>query len=380
MKPHKETSMKKYFLFLAFFVSLPAWPHVEVVVTNPVETDLAVPGVRDTKTVWIQMLCGAKHSIDVEQFYISDQAGEALVPVLDCIRESASRGVKVRLLVDKKFFATYPETVKELGQRPNIESRVVDYDSLTGGVQHSKFFVVDGNASFIGSANFDWRALSHIHEVGFKVDGVKFSLELLQIFNADWKAANGTGDVETASDSLFGLGLVASPPKMTPSFIPFSLDKIVSEIKAAERSIKIQIYEFSTGVYGNPTEKWHVLEDALKAAAARGVKIQLLVDATNMKKAKAELLALGKLANFEVRSVTIPKFSGGEIPFARLIHSKYMIVDDARYWMGTDNWSKNYFFNSRGVGVMGDTPRVSETLMQIFQRLWHSAYASDVRT
>lgn len=39
---------------------------------------------------------------------------------------------------------------------------------LTGGVLHSKFWVVDGQHIYMGSANMDWRSLA---QVGPKVQG-----------------------------------------------------------------------------------------------------------------------------------------------------------------------------------------------------------------
>lgn len=39
---------------------------------------------------------------------------------------------------------------------------------LTGGVLHSKFWVVDGRHVYVGSANMDWRSLT---QVGPKAQG-----------------------------------------------------------------------------------------------------------------------------------------------------------------------------------------------------------------
>src|SRR5581483_2394155 len=73
-------------------------PTAQVVLTVPVETVLDVPDVPDTRTVWIDMLRSARSRVDIEQFYVSEQPGSALTPVLDALREAAARGVLVRLL------------------------------------------------------------------------------------------------------------------------------------------------------------------------------------------------------------------------------------------------------------------------------------------
>ncbi len=71
----------------------------------------------------------------------------------------------MRLIVDAGFYKTYPDEPNNLAQLPNVEVKTIDYSSM-GGIQHSKYFVIDGSQCFLGSANLDWLALTHIHEVG----------------------------------------------------------------------------------------------------------------------------------------------------------------------------------------------------------------------
>lgn len=40
--------------------------------------------------------------------------------------------------------------------------RHVPMGRLTGGVLHSKFWVVDGRHIYVGSANMDWRSLTQV--------------------------------------------------------------------------------------------------------------------------------------------------------------------------------------------------------------------------
>jgi phosphatidylserine/phosphatidylglycerophosphate/cardiolipin synthase-like enzyme len=86
--------------------------------------------------------------------------------------------VKVRIIVDAGMYKTYPETVDWLGMQPNIYVVKYDVKALTGGIQHAKFFIVDGEQVFFGSQNFDWRALSHVHEIG-----VRFTLPKEKSYN-----------------------------------------------------------------------------------------------------------------------------------------------------------------------------------------------------
>ena len=76
-----------------------------------------------------------------------------------------------------------------------------------------------------------------------------------------------------------------------------------------------------------------------------------------------------------MRFVRVPPFSAGFIPFARVIHSKFMTVDGARAWVGTSNGSKGYFYTSRNVGVLVRGRAFTVAVAQIFDGLWRSRYA-----
>lgn len=359
---------------------------VEIVQSVPVETNLAVPGIRDTQQVWIEMLDAARRTIDIEQFYVESRPGEALEPVLEAVKSAASRGVRVRLLVDSNFFSKYPGEPRRLAGFRNIEVKVIDFSSI-GGVQHSKFFIVDGSVVFIGSANFDWLAMSHIHEVGVRLEDIKIARQLGAIFDRDWRAgravpAAGTSNQSLLSDEstapfalLEGVSLVASPRSLTPAGVGDTLDSLRRMISKARKRVRIQVYQYSTRLYGSP-ERWNVLDAAIRKAAGRGVQVQLMVDSVALRAGANELKALAAVRGVEVRKVAIPEWSGGHLDYARLVHSKYVTVDGTRGWVGTENWAGNYFTASRNVGVTLDLPSAVSQLDRIFERLWESPYAT----
>ncbi len=68
----------------------------------------------------------------------------ALSPVLDALAERAKAGVKVRILVDQTFLAENHESVDRFRALPGFEIRVLPVKTLTGGVLHAKYMVVDG--------------------------------------------------------------------------------------------------------------------------------------------------------------------------------------------------------------------------------------------
>jgi phosphatidylserine/phosphatidylglycerophosphate/cardiolipin synthase-like enzyme len=373
----------------ASFASTAGDAPFEVVQSVPLETTLAVPGVRQTQEVWLELINCSKSTLDLEQFYVSDQAGQALAPVLAAIQQAAARGVQVRLLVDSKYYSTYPDSVNQLGALANAEARTIDFSP---GVQHAKFFVVDGARSFVGSQNFDWRALNQIHEIGLRVTDAQVGSDLESIFTKDWASGTTLGTQSKALpgaialDSLFALGdgaepalsVVASPAQVNPAGIPDTLSAVTGLIANAQQSVKIQVMEYTL----TATEKgktWTTLDKAIRAAAARGVQVELAVDVSDLKKAQAALSSLASVANVEIRSVTIPQYSGGAIPYARLIHSKYLVVDGSSGWVGSENWSEDYFTQTRDVGLVVRAQSAIDSLGAVFQQVWSSGYTTRVK-
>ena len=94
--------------------------------------------------------------------------------------------------------------------------------------------------------------------------------------------------------------------------------------------------------------------------------MQLLVSHWNTgAKNLPALRQLHKEANIEVTIATIPEWSGGFIPFARVIHAKYMVVDSLHSWIGTSNWGPGYFHPSRNLGLSVVGRAFSEPLKHI---------------
>ena len=110
--------------------------------------------------------------------------------------------------------------------------------------------------------------------------------------------------------------------------------------------------------------------------------VRLVVDAGHVQSARKELTALAGVSGVEVRAATIPAWSGGAIEFARLIHSKYVVIDGGAgaatktAWVGSETWSEGYFMNTRDVGLMVSDRTVAAQLAQVFARLWSSGYVA----
>jgi phosphatidylserine/phosphatidylglycerophosphate/cardiolipin synthase-like enzyme len=359
---------------------------ITLVESAPVETALAHADIPAAHEVWLQMVRSATRSLDIAEFYVSDEPGSRLSPIIAAIREAGQRGVRVRFLVDDSFADKYPETLKQLMGQKGLELRRLAVKPRMGGVQHAKYFVVDGREAYLGSQNFDWRSLEHIQEMGVRVRSKPIAGSLLDVFETDWELAGGAPDgtrihrhpgvdpVRLSSGER--VTFVASPRHWLPEEDGWDLPRLVGLLDGAQREIRVQLLTYKAKSYdGSPFLE---LDQALRRAASRGVKVRLLVSDWSAKpgsEARRSVHAISQVPGVEARVIAIPPYSKKEVPFARVCHAKYLVVDQARSWVGTSNWEGDYFLKSRNVGVVVDDAAFSTRLSQVFEDGWKSAYA-----
>ena len=367
-----------------------AFSDIEIVESTPLGTMLDNPDIRNAHEVWVEMISRARQSLDIEQFYISNEPGKMLEDVLAAIYKAADRGVKVRLIVDARMYKTYPGSVDSLGRYHNIEARRLDFGAIAGGIQHAKYFIVDRKEVFVGSQNFDWRALEHIHELGLRINEVRIAQAFLEVFELDWNIAPLNQEQLRAFKVPFkdfgspvqftgGGGAEAdilptySPVGWIPDSTRWDEHAIVNLINGARKTLTLQFLSYS------PLERrggaYTTIDDAIRNAGKRGVKVRMIVsDWEKGSPAVLSLKVLSAVPNIEVAFTSIPEWSGGYISFARVEHCKFIVADHERFWLGTSNCEKSYFYATRNLGVLCTSSRLAETLAKIFQKSWDSPY------
>jgi phosphatidylserine/phosphatidylglycerophosphate/cardiolipin synthase-like enzyme len=339
-------------------------PPLELVATLPIESPerSALPAAAD---VWVDMIAGAHTTLDLAEFYLSDAPNSRLGPVIAAVEAALARGVHVRVLAEHSYVHIYPETLDRLARAGAI---VRPLDLGTGGILHAKYFIVDGHDAYLGSQNFDWRALTHNLELGVRLRDPAIAADLEAIFAADWARSGGEpAPTGHASPSA----LVASPQGRLPDGIAWELPAIVARLDAAHASIRVQLLTYKAG-------DWDELDAPLRRAAGRGVQVELLcADWAERASTISGLQALARIPNIEVRLLTIPAWSGGFIPYARVAHAKLLVVDGVRGWLGTSNWERDYFYKSRNVGVLVDDAQIVGQLDAFFADAWAHAVRVD---
>lgn len=351
--------------------------------TAPVETSLDHADLPEAWQVWGQAIGEAQARLDLAHFYASDQEGSRLSPVIAAVEAAADRGVAVRFLADQKFQKTYPETLARLDARDGVEVRLLDLSQRTDGVLHAKYMLVD-DAVYLGSQNFDWRSLEHVQELGASLDQPQAVAAFQDVFEADWALAGGAQAVaakaalEAPVVARFGGERVTVLPVFSPQgLLPdpdlWDLPRLIAMIDGAQRTVRVQMLTYETHIYGGGA--FTELDAALRRAAGRGVQVELLVSHWNTRKSKLrDIQELARVPGISVRFATIPEHSSGFIPFARVVHSKYLVVDGQHAWVGTSNWGGDYFYKSRNVGLLVDGAPFAARLDAFFLDLWGSPY------
>ncbi|KAM9711067.1 5'-3' exonuclease PLD4 isoform 1-T1 [Dama dama] len=407
------------------------------------------PAAQPLAQAWMQLLDAARESVHVASFYwsltgpdigvndSSSQPGEALLQKLQQLLDRnvslavatstptpAKNSTDLQVLETRVGVRTpsMKRTAvrrKELGSAHHpaplsgAQVRRVPMGRLTGGVLHSKFWVVDGQHVYVGSANMDWRSLTQVKELGAVIYNCsRLAQDLEKTFQTYWvlgapravlpkpwprNFSSHVNRFQPLRDRFDGVPTTAyfsaSPPALCPHGRTRDLDALLAVMGAAQEFLYASVMEyFPTTRFRHPARYWPVLDTALRVAAfSRGVRVRLLVSCwlntdPRMFPFLRSLQALSNPAanvSLDVKVFIVPVGNHSNIPFSRVNHSKFMVTEKAAY-IGTSNWSEDYFSSTSGVGLVvsqrapGTPPRVStvqEQLRQLFERDWNSRYA-----
>ena len=366
----------------------------------PVETVLEQSKLPRAADVWLEMINGARSTLDIETFYIANEKGEVLEKILKAVKDAAARGVKVRVIIDESFYKSSEKSADELDNIPNITLRKINFKKIAGGVMHAKYFVVDEKDLFIGSQNTDWRALKHIHEMGVRVKSEKIAKTFMNIFEIDWQLCEEYGDakikelkkkysqniisyknpvkINSTDYGIVKLYPAFSTAGVTPAKCSKEITELVRIIKKSKSSLNIQMYSYSLKGESKG-EDFDKIDKALRDAAARGVKIKIIFSNWAIKKGATEnIQELSTVPNIEIKFSNIPEYSGGFIPYSRVQHCKYFIADSDMSWVSTSNWERGYFYESRNATMIIQSRKVNSALEEVFSRVWNSSLVEKV--
>jgi phosphatidylserine/phosphatidylglycerophosphate/cardiolipin synthase-like enzyme len=200
---------------------------------------------------------------------------------------------------------------------------------------HAKMLIIDGATLFILTANLSQSglggsSLGRNREFGVIDTHHEDVAEAATIFLADW---NRTQPV------LHDTNMVVSPVN--------SRAKITALIASAQSSLLIEDEE----MYDTSSE------DALIAAARRGVRVRLILPGS---------------ADIEAADVARLKVGGVQLVYvsAPFIHAKVIVADGRMAFVGSENFSATSLDENREVGLLLADTTALATITTTFERDW----------
>lgn len=271
----------------------------------------------DGRGTLLDEIAAARSSINVAVYLLSDE------PTIEALSAAAGRGVPVRVLLEEHPFGgdgSHAETFALLQER-GIQAR---WSNPTFRFSHIKTAIVDGAVAFIMNQNLTNSAFSQNRELAIVTTRPADVAQAAAIFDADW--ARG-GEPKAGS-------LVVSPTD--------SRSRLLALIDGAERTLD---------VYAEVVRDPEFIE-ALERAAARGVRVRLVMSPAEEQLAEVQRLAR---SGIEVRLVGSP-----------YIHAKLFLVDGIRAFVGSQNLTATSLDQNRELGAIVDDPAVVERIGRVF--------------
>lgn len=373
----------------------------------------------------MRLMASAQQTIEIASYYWtlngndipyhdnSSWQGESILKTL--IAAGRDKKIKIRIVQNKPDGKN--NDTDALIKYAGAEVRTLDFNQLmNGGILHTKMWLIDRKHFYVGSANLDWRSYTQVKELGSVLFNCSCMAEDMgKLFDVYWYLGN-TAKVPDTWPETFNTSinsntsmqiqfngtdattyLSSSPPPFCPGGRTVDIDAIVDVISKADKFVYVAVMDyFPTTQFSSPRKYWPVIDDALRRAAFdRGVSVKLLISYWNNTWEEMPLylkslnilryFKFGVHTNIEVRMFVVPAFTESQkkIPFARVNHNKYMVTDKTAY-IGTSNWSGDYFIDTGGIGlvvnqnVTEEPGNVRLQLENIFYRDWDSKYSTNI--
>jgi cardiolipin synthase A/B len=265
----------------------------------------------------------AKTSIDMVIFNITETKSIA------ALKAAKARGVAVRMIVDDAVSQADFDDLKNSGIS-------ICRGSSGFSITHEKSFIVDKKRTTIMTANMT-KLYAATRDFGIVTSDPGVAAEWQQVFDADWVNAAGATMVTPA---LSNPNLLWAPVSSGP--------KLVALVQSATRTIDFAVENISDTEFLN----------ALRAAAVRGVAIRSITPRCPL--GQPALNNFGALQPLMNAGATIKLAAYPSNTAKPYIHQKMLIVDDARMYIGSVNFSVNSIRKARELGiVLVDAPVIA---------------------
>lgn len=293
--------------------------------TDPREVPVEVAVTPEAgEAPYLDALAAAQTSIDVE-IYLMGYGG-----ILDTLEAKAKAGIRVRVILDQYKQDTNMKYATALA----AAGAEVKWSSTEFTYQHAKFLVVDDKVTVISTGNYskDYSIDLERNHVATDRDPADVA-DLVALFEADWAGQPA---------KMPCTRLVISPIN--------SRQRILDLINSAQSTLTIESMQFADSQ----------VRAAVKARALAGVTVRALIADTGFVDANAAAATYLKGINVPVR--WIPH-----------LHTKVIVADGARGYLGSENLSQTSLDKNREVGLVVTDSSSVAPLVSSFETDWANA-------
>ncbi len=145
---------------------------------------------------------------------------------------------------------------------------------------------------------------------------------------------------------------------------------LLEDIVQARQRVAISTRRLSRMSRYGETGDWHDLVSALGQATERGVHVRILVDEYQFRRDEDRALWEElRLKNIDLGVLSVGPFRWLPIEYARMLHSKFTLIDDAIAWVGTGNLTPDDFNYYDNIFCRLNSGPAIDQLNRIFQML-----------
>jgi phosphatidylserine/phosphatidylglycerophosphate/cardiolipin synthase-like enzyme len=275
---------------------------------------------------YLDALTSAQDSIDV-QIYLMGYGG-----ILDTLKAKAAAGVKVRVMLDQSKLDTNQKYFTALA----AAGADVKWSSTEFTYQHSKVLLVDGETAVISTGNFSKSYSIELERNHVATDRDPADLaDLVSLFEADWA------------------GQPVQMPCTRMVISPINArTRILDLINSATQTLEIESMQFAD----------YKVREAVKARVLAGVQVRALIADANWIDANAS-------------AVTFLKGLGVPVKWLPHLHTKVIVADGARAYLGSENLSQTSLDKNREVGLIVTDDSSIAPLRTTFETDWSAGTA-----
>ncbi|MBC7539840.1 MAG: hypothetical protein H7281_13545 [Bacteriovorax sp.] len=291
----------------------------------------------------IDGILSSKKSVWMKMYHLTNP------DVIDALIFAHNKKVDLKIILDSssllepKFKKTF-EILKNSG----IEVRG---SSNCFSVTHEKSIIIDSETAFITSINLT-RSYAETRDFGVVTSNQEIVKEMNSVFISDWQNAISN---TCQTPSLTAKNLIWSPVNAE--------DKLVDLIHTAHTSIFTTVENL-----GNKK-----IEQALTEMASQGIEIKMIVPQCDKNKNPLfNYPFINRLSQGNVDVRVMPHPSSKDRPY---MHSKMILIDERRAYIGSINFSNNSILRARELGIVFNDEDAIQKIDEEFTRDWRVSIA-----